>query len=877
MKRLFPKIQTPHSALETRLLGLGTLFLFLYSLILTLSPAVRIHSWAADYRWSHWAGWLIWVVGFALIYRRLNRFIPERDPYLLPIIALLCGWGLLTVWRLDSAFGLRQAIWLAFGLLAIEAGLHFPQILRILRRYKYIWLSLGLLLTILTFFFGRYPTGEGPQLWLGCCGFYVQPSEPLKLLLIIYLAAYLADQLPVSFGLTQLVIPTLIATGAAALILVAQRDLGTAILIVAIYTLLMFMASGKRRILIVSFLVIVVAGIAGYFSFDVIRLRVDAWINPWADPLNRSYQIVQSLIAIASGGILGTGPGLGSPGLVPIAHSDFIMAAIAEENGYLGLTGLLLLYFLLVVRGFKIGLQANNLFSRLLAFGISIYLGAQAILIMGGNLRLLPLTGVTLPFVSYGGSSLFTSFVAFALLLLVDRHDETAIPPAVNPRPVLLTSALFGLAFLALAFLGGYWSVFRGDTLKNRSDNLRWIIQDRYVLRGSILDRHNEAIAETTGTSGAYVRQLNYPQLSSTIGYISSQFGRAGLEDSLNSYLVGLQANTSSSIWLADLLYSQPPIGLNVRLTLDLNLQKTTDELLGNHTGAVVLLNAKTGEILAIASHPTFNSNQIDNNGAGWAVDESAPLVNRATQGEYPIGTAIGPFLYTYISSTSSMPSLNTSPSYMANGVTLTCAHAPLAPLNWGSVVSAGCPAALAGLSNQVGVIDFQNLYRALGFYTTPDVYLPVNDTTNTVSITDARLEALGFSELRVSPLQMALAAASLSNGGKRPGPMLAASVQTPQSGWVVLPNDAAQTVFTSLPSTSVLSTFSNGDLPAWEATGTAQDEEQQFSWYIGGTLPNWTGQPMAIAVLLEEDNADMAQSIGENVLKQAVQPSAAD
>ncbi|RPJ49804.1 MAG: FtsW/RodA/SpoVE family cell cycle protein [Chloroflexi bacterium] len=206
---------------------------------------------------------------------------------------------------------------------------------------------------------------------MGFCGIYLQPSEPLKLLLIAYLAAYLADRMPVSFSLAQLLSPTLILIGAALILLIGQRDLGTASLFILIYTVVVYLASQRNRLIGISLVILALAGVTGYLLFDVVRIRVDAWIDPWLDPAGRSYQIVQSIIAIANGQVLGRGPGLGSPGVVPVSHSDFIFASIAEESGLLGSVALLGLFALLVGRGFRAAIYASNNYSRYLAAGIT--------------------------------------------------------------------------------------------------------------------------------------------------------------------------------------------------------------------------------------------------------------------------------------------------------------------------------------------------------------------------------------------------------------------------------------------------------------------------------------------------------------------------
>ncbi|MBE3067812.1 MAG: FtsW/RodA/SpoVE family cell cycle protein, partial [Chloroflexi bacterium] len=194
------RILAPPSPVQTqsRLLRLAGVFLFLYSLILTLAPAARARTWAVDYRWSHWLGFVAWVVIFTLAHILSRRRLPDADPYIIPIAALLTGWGILTIYRLVPSFGLRQTAWLLVCGLVFLLGLRLSPELRFLRRYKYLWLTSGLLLTALTLLFGTNPSGGGLRLWLGCCGVYLQPSEPLKLLVIIYLAAYLADRLPLS-------------------------------------------------------------------------------------------------------------------------------------------------------------------------------------------------------------------------------------------------------------------------------------------------------------------------------------------------------------------------------------------------------------------------------------------------------------------------------------------------------------------------------------------------------------------------------------------------------------------------------------------------------------------------------------------------------
>jgi cell division protein FtsW (lipid II flippase) len=799
-----------HKQIQSRLFYLAGLFLVLAALELTLSAAVRARGWEVTYRWSHWLGVLVWGIGFAAAGRVADRYLPGRDPYLLPVAALLSGWGVLTIWRLSPVYGLRQAVGLGLVLGIFILGLRLPPGLRFLRRYKYLWLTSGLLLAALTLILGTNPLGYGPRLWLGCCGVYFQPSELLKLLLIVYLSAYLADRLPVigaggsagsagereggqrrakpartpdhasapvpTGGLFGLLIPTFLLTGLALLLLLVQRDLGTASIFLFLYTVVVYIATGTKRLLLFMGLALGLAALAGYALFDVVRLRMDAWLNPWSDPSGRSYQIVQSLIAVANGGISGRGLGLGSPSLVPIAQSDFIFAAIAEEGGLPLVIGLLCLIALMVTRGLRTALHASDAFQRYLAAGLTAYLCGQSVLIIGGNLRLLPLTGVTLPFVSSGGSSLLISFLSLLILLHISQHGQEQ-PAVLNPPHTRLYLQLGGLLLAGIAAAGvlaGWWMVYRGPALITRTDNPRRAIAERAVRRGTLLDRSDMPINETVGQAGEYMRQYHYPALGPITGYDHPVYGQSGLEASLDDYLSGWRGNPGMMVWWEHLLYGQPPPGLDVRLSIDLELQRTADDLLGDRRGALVLINAQSGEILAIASHPSFDPNSLE---ADWqTLIDSAdfPLLDRASLGSYPTTASLAAFIQ----------------------------------------------------------------------------------------------------KDHASPLEIAAEAASLSAGGLRPTPRLALAVRTPKAGWVLFPETKYTTAMSEDAAAAFASTHTAEALPFWQMIEQATEYTgQSFTWYMGGTLPGWQGVSLAAVVLLEEFDPISAQQIGQAVLQSAIQP----
>lgn len=857
--------------LQLRLFLTAVAFLFLTSIALTIAPAVRVQSWSVGLRWGHWIGLLVWLAVFAFLIDLINHRLPDHDPFLLPIIALLSGWGILTVWRLSNDFGMRQSLWLLICGAMIWALLHVKDLLGLLQKYKYVWLFSGLAITALTFIFGVYPGGEGPRLWLQLGSIYFQPSEPLKLLLVIFLAAYLADRLPVTFNFARLVIPSFVLFLSALGILLAQHDLGTAFIFVILYIAMIFLASNRRRILIVGVIFLTAAGLLGFNLYHVIQIRIEAWINPWLDPLGNSYQIIQSLLSFATGGIVGRGPGIGNPGLVPITHSDFIAAAIGEEYGLLGTFALYGVLCLLAMRGIRIALRAKNQYQRYLAVGITTYLIAQSILIIGGNLRLLPLTGVTLPFISYGGSSLVTSFLAALFLLIISDDEEEEIAPLGKPIGFRVLQGIILASFLGLAFSNGWWSLIKAGDLQTRADNPRLSLAEKYSKRGSILDHSNQVIVQTEGQPGNYWRHFLYPPLSSTTGYNDPVYGQSGLEASLDGYLRGIDGNPSSVIWWYHLLYGEPPPGLDVRLSLDLELQQKADELLSGHTSALVVMNAKTGEILALASHPNIDPNQVPTQWANWMSDTSSPLLNRATQSEYALGTGLGAFLLAGLEE-SQFPRLPDTTPVIVSGKILDCAGAIPSELSFSNELSAGCPAATLSLARSLGKTQLNEVIDKFGFESAPTIPLQVAAPSKISDIGDLGQFLFGANQLRVTTLQVARAASAITNGGKLVSPRLVASIKNPIQGWVVLPVDPVVQI--DLPNIAALKEQLRAPgTHQWQVLVSSQSPQGSLTWFIGGTTKDWSGMPVAIALVLEENNPTFAKSTGETILKYSSMP----
>ena len=373
--------------------------------------------------------------------------VPHADPYLLPIAGLLTAVGVTEIYRINPSDALRQSVWIviAVALLAVTLWL-LRKDFRVLERYKYL-LGLGsIALLMLPALPVLGATVNGARLWIRIGPFQFQPGEAAKLLLIVFLAAYLREKREVlAQGRLKDFGPLLVIWGVALLTLLATNDLGSALLYFGIFVAMLYAATGRALYVALGLVLFGLAGYGAHRYVGHVRDRITIWLHPWTDKpvpcsLNgqlelrqdcASYQLVKSLYSIAHGEIGGTGLGKGtftnaSGGeLIPYLKTDFIYSALSQELGLVGVAALLLVYMLFVLRGFRIAHVAQDGFSKLLAAGLTFGFALQTFIILGGVVRLIPLTGITLPFVSYGGSSVVANFVLVALLLLVsDRAAE---------------------------------------------------------------------------------------------------------------------------------------------------------------------------------------------------------------------------------------------------------------------------------------------------------------------------------------------------------------------------------------------------------------------------------------------------------------------
>ena len=366
-----------------------------------------------------------------LVAHAVARFaVPFADPYLLPLAALLTAFGLTEIYRLDPADAFRQGLWVVVGVALFAAALLvLRRDYRRLESYKYLFGIGAIVLLALPALPNIGHEVNGARLWVRVGTFQFQPGELAKIMLIVFLAAYLRDKREVlaQFRLKDFG-PLLLIWGGAMLVLVQTNDLGSALLYFGIFLGMLYVATG-RALLVALGLALFVGGSALVYSFvPRVQQRVSVWLDPFSRAEDDGYQLVQALYAIGNGGFGGTGFGKGTfattggSQLIPFVNTDFIFAALAQELGLIGISALLLVYMLFVMRGFRVALLAQDGFSKLLAAGLTFGFALQTFIIVGGIVRLIPLTGITLPFVSYGGSSIVANFVLLAGILLVSNR-----------------------------------------------------------------------------------------------------------------------------------------------------------------------------------------------------------------------------------------------------------------------------------------------------------------------------------------------------------------------------------------------------------------------------------------------------------------------
>ena len=406
-------------------LGLVVLAVAITGGLYTLASLGRSASLPADV-----GPFLLVILGlFGAAHAAVRVLAPDADATLLPLVAVLNGIGYVFIARLDPDLAALQAVWTALAVGAFVLTLAFVRRSRDLDRYRYSFALLGVGLLLLPLVPGIGRTIRGARLWVTIGPINFQPGELAKVALAVFFAAYLVEKRELlatatasargrAFG------PILLAWGASLVVMTMEKDLGSSLLFFALFISMLWLATAQAAYLGIGLGLFSAGAVFAFVAFSHVQTRVDTWLDPWSRADTQGYQLVQAAYAFGSGGFAGTGPGLGSPGKIPAATTDFIFAAVGEELGLLGTAAVLVLFVLIIGSGLRIALWAEQPFEKLLAAGLTTILAVQTFVIIGGVTRLVPLTGVTLPFMSYGGSSLVANYILLALLLRIS--DDTA-------------------------------------------------------------------------------------------------------------------------------------------------------------------------------------------------------------------------------------------------------------------------------------------------------------------------------------------------------------------------------------------------------------------------------------------------------------------
>ena len=605
---------------------------------------------------------------------------PEADPAILPISFALSGIGIAFITRVapfsDSPnMAINQVVWLFLGVVLMIAIMAFLRNPDRLANYKYTLAIVGVILLLSPMIPGIGQEIYGSRIWLHVGGFSFQPGEIAKIIIVLFLAGYLAQNREMLSVFTwhvgpfrlpdiRTLLPLLLMWGVAMLIVVFEKDLGSALVFFLVFLVMLYVATGKKFYLVVGLGLIGVGALAAYAAFGHVQVRVNTWLDPFSDAQNTGYQLCQALYSIADGDLFGVGLGNGLAGgtdafnAIPVVESDFIFADIAEEIGLLGAAGVLLLFLCFAIRGFLTAARAKSDVSSFVAVGLTGMIVLQAFIIVGGVTRLIPLTGLTLPFISQGGSSLLGSFIIVGFLLRAGDEATGVGTEMLNgttsslhsnsvlgrislgkrlTNGMLLCSALFALLVANLTMI----MVVQADSYQTMPGNNHTLAKEAKSERGTISTYDGIVLARSAmDDDGSYERIYPAGDLAThVVGYVSQQYGTSGIEASYNETLKGQESFASWTDVLNDMA-GVGSAGNDVTLTINSKIQQAAQDALAGNMGAAVVMDPKTGAILALASAPTYDAADFEqviaqaNSGTA-----ETSLINRATGTLYAPGS----------------------------------------------------------------------------------------------------------------------------------------------------------------------------------------------------------------------------------------------
>lgn len=867
--------------------------------------------------------------GFIASHVAVRKFAKNADPAILPIVFALSGIGIAFVTRLAPDKAFNQVMWLFLGIALMILLLVFIRNIDKIANYKYTLMIVGiaLLLSPLLPVIGQ--EFYGSRIWLGIAGFSFQPGEVAKIFIVLFLAGYLATNRemlsvftvrvgPFNLPDFRTLLPMLLMWVIALLIVVFQKDLGSALVFFFVFLTMLYTATGKKFYLAVGLILAAIGGLAAWSMFDHVQVRVSTWLDPFADAQNTGLQLVQTMYSLADGGLFGAGIGRGYASFIPVVESDFIFAAISEETGLLGAAGVLLLYLCLAIRGIVTAARAKSDVSSFIAVGLTATIILQAFIIVGGVTRLIPLTGITLPFISQGGSSLVASFISIGFLLKcgdegtgVERemragattlHSNSVLGRIALGKRLTTLMVIFSVMFALLVANLTWIMVFKADEYKNMPGNNHTLAQQLTSERGTISTYDGVVLAQSVKQEdGSYSRQYPSGDLASqVVGYYSQQYGASGIEGSYSETLSGTENFAS---WM-DVFNSMAGVntpGNDIALTLNSDIQQACQDALSGYSGACVVMDSSTGAILGMASNPTYDAaNFADVLAQG---NDSSALLNRATQSLYAPGSTyklvtLGIALENNIASEDTI--FDSPGQIEIGGGTVTSFNKTgYGEISLERATQVSSNTVFGQLGVEIGVDLLVKTSEQLGFNTSISFDLPLatslmpepSEMTEWETAWAAVGQPVGVHDSPAGPqvtvLQMALVASTIANGGELMKPYLVQSISnvdgaqsyaaSPKSYSKVFSAETAARLSDVMVGVVESGTGYAAAIPGVQVagkTGTAETgKEYADSWFIGFVPANQSN--LVIAIVIEEGNRDDSSTASvkaNNVLKTALE-----
>lgn len=796
----------------------------------------------------------------------MRAIYPRSDRLILNHIAMMLSVSFVILTRLSFSRSVRQFVIVA---LAMIVALIIPALMKylgLIRKCYWIFALIGIGILGAVLFTGSITNGS--KLAFSIMGVSFQPSEFVKIMYVFFIAGLLSK----ADSLRQIITSGILAA-VHVLILVASKDLGSALIYFIVYVVLVFVATKRKRYLILGIAGGAAASYVAYLLFSHVRVRVSAWLDPWSDINSTGYQIAQSLFAIGTGKWFGMGIDSGSPLSIPYVEQDFIFSAICEEYGVIYGIALIAICVNLFLEIVHISNVCEERFLKYSSFGLGVVYISQLFLTIGGNSKFIPLTGVTLPLISYGGSSVLSSMIMFAIIQgLYMNYDIFIADEEIYPARLQMNviGGVFSFAFIAIsAYLVRFVAVDSVQVINNSYNSKRQEIMASQTIRGDILANDGTILA-TTNQDGE--REYPFKEVfSHAIGYAVN--GRMGVEQNNNIYLVS--SNISLNDKLKDDIDDIKHMGNTVVTTFDPVLQQAAYDALGVYDGAVIVTEPTTGKILAMVSKPDFDPNEISSIWDDVISDNSSSvLLNRTTQGLYPPGSTFK--ILTALEYIRENPDDYMDYSFDCNGnfsdgdSTIRCYHGTKhGHVDFTKSFAKSCNSSFANISLTLDRSKFADTLDDLYFQKD----LPVNfhSKKSSVSIGSDKSDsnmiqtAIGQGSTQMTPLHLAMITAMIANNGEMMVPYDVDHIENAQGetikqysptslGQLISEDeaDALHELMCAVVEEGTGTRLSGQVYDAAGKTGSAEynSSSDSHAWFTGYTYN--TDRPLQITVILE-------------------------